>query len=180
MTKLFPHFIYFALIAAILVFVHSWQSEHDQRVLADATIKSANQSIVTLQQQITTTNAKAASDQAALERALKLVRTPAQAVAAIPQLTDAPLNARTVANDPVDVTVAALPLIQVLGQAKETSIQLGACQSDLKNETAISAEKDTEIAALKKKPKFWHRIGNTLKIAGVGFAIGLAVASHAL
>lgn len=173
------HLWYISLIAIGLIFIHSWQSEHDQRVLADATIKSANQSIATLQQQITTTNAKAASDQAALERALKPVRTPAQAVAAVPQLTDAPLNARTVANDPVDVTVAALPLIQVLGQAKETSIQLGACQSDLKNETAISAQKDTEIAALKKKPSFWHRITGTLKTVAVGIGIGL-VAAHAL
>ena len=173
MTKLFPHFIYFALISAILIFVHFYQQERDQRVLAEATIKSANQSIATLQQQISVTNAAAQSERVALEKSIAIVKTPSQAVAEIPQLTDAPLNARTVANDPVDVTVAALPLVQVLGQAKETSIQLGACQSDLKNEIAISASKDTEIAALKKKPKFLTRVKHVAEAVGVGIAIGV-------
>jgi hypothetical protein len=99
--------------------------------------------------------------------------TTGQIVAAIPQLTDAPLNARTIPGDPTNISVAAFPLIQVLQQAATDHVNLGACQSDLKNETAISAQKDAQIAILKKKSPFLTRLKHGAELVGVGLALGL-------
>jgi hypothetical protein len=172
------HLIWLAAVGVALVVGHIALQEHDQRVLADATIKTSQATIANLESQIVTTNAQAAQK---VQTVVKIVHdlgptpTTGQVVASIPQLTDAPLNARPAADNPAQVSVDATPFLNLLAQAKTDSINLGACQSDLKNETAIAGQKDVEIAALKKKPSLLKRVKHIAEAVGVGIAIGLVL-----
>ena len=94
--------------------------------------------------------------------------TPSQVVAAIPTLTDVPLATREITGNPVDVEVAAQPLMQLVGELKTAQIELGACQQ-------VSGLKDQQIVALKKKPKFFTRLKHVAEAVGVGVGIGLCV-----
>ena len=174
------HLTWIVAILVALVLGHSWLAEHDARMKADATIKASEATVATLQQQIAATNAQAAQKVQTIVKIVRETTTPTQAVAAIPQLTDIPLNGRVSIDNGNQVSVDAIPLIQVLGQAKENAVQLGACQSDLKNETAIGAQKDVQIAALKKKPSLLHRVGHVLKLVGIGVSIGAFIGAHGL
>jgi hypothetical protein len=170
------HAIWIVALAVALLIGHTAIQEHDARVLADAQIKTAQATIQNLQSQIATTNAQAAASVRKVSTFVRNVSTPAQAVPAIPELTNMPLQARPAVDNPAQVSVDAIPLVQLLGQAKEDEINLGACQADLKSETAIAQQKDQQIAALKKKPKFWTRVRKDLEIVGVGVVTGLVLA----
>ena len=173
---LLSHLVWIVAVAVALVIGNIALKERDQRMQAEAAIKVSQTTIASLQQQISTTNAQAAQK---IQVITKIVHdlgptpTTGQIVAAIPQLTDAPLNARLIPNDPTDISVAAFPLVQLLQQSAIDKVNLGACQSDLKNETAISAQKDVQIAALKKKPAFLSRVKHVAEAVGIGIAIGL-------
>lgn len=173
------HITYLVIIGIALIGFHSWQTEHDARLLASQQAKVAEATISGLQQQIVATNAAATKQVQVITKIVRDVQTPAQAVAAIPQLTDAPLNPAPAPN-PTQVSVDAIPLVQILAQAKQDSIELGACRSNETADQQIIAQKQTEIVALKKKPSFWHRVGGTLKIAGIGVGIGIALGAHGL
>jgi hypothetical protein len=175
-TWLISHLVWVVAVAVALVIGHVALSEHDARVKAEASIKASEATVASLQQQIATTNAQAAQKVTVITKVvhdLGPAPTTGQIVAAIPQLTDAPLNARTIPGDPTNISVAAFPLIQVLQQAATDHVNLGACQSDLKNETAISAQKDAQIAILKKKSPFLTRLKHGAELVGVGLALGL-------
>ena len=106
------------------------------------------------------------------------VKTVADAVVAIPQLTDVPLHTRAAVDDPTQVSVNAIPIVALLGQAKADKINLDACQQvGVLKDQQLTA-KDTEIAALKKKPSFWKRVTGTAKAVGIGVGIGLLLSSH--
>jgi hypothetical protein len=93
-------------------------------------------------------------------------------------LTDVPLHTRVAPDNPVQVSVDALPFINLLGQAKTDAINLAACQENLKAETSIVAAKQTEIVALKRKPSVFKRFIGSLKAVGIGVGIGLAISGH--
>jgi hypothetical protein len=175
-TWLISHLVWIVAIAVALVIGHVALGEHDARVKAEASIKASEATVASLQQQIAATNAQAAQKVQVITKVvhdLGPAPTTGQIVAAIPQLTDAPLNARTIPGDPTNISVAAFPLIQVLQQAATDHVNLGACQSDLKNETAISAQKDMQIAVLKKKPAFLTRVKHVAEAVGAGIIIGV-------
>ena len=167
------HVFYVVLIAAGLIFVHYWQAEHDARVAADAQVKTAQTSIANLQTNIAATNAAAASERAALVRALSAIKTPAQAVAAIPTISTVPLNSRVAVDNHAQVSVDAVALYTELNQCAQTTVALNSCTVDLKNETAIVAQQQTEIVALKKKPKFLTRVKHVFEAVAVGVGIGV-------
>ena len=166
------------IAAAVVGFIgfHAWIGEHDARLAADAAIKNSQATIATLKQQIAQTDARAAQKVQVVTRIVHDVSTPAQAITAIPQLTNAPLNARVSPDNPVQVSVDAVAFIGLLGQAKTDAINLAACQSDLGAQQKISSAKDTEIAALKKKPAFWKRVEGTAKAVGIVVGIGILLA----
>ena len=172
------HLIWVVAVAVALVLGHSYLVEHDARVVADAQIKVSEAAVATLQQQIAATNAAAAQKVVTITKIVHDVATPDEAVAAVPQLTDAPLNARTIPNNPIQISVDALPLIDLLGQAKIDKTNLDACTANLQSETAIVAAKQTEIVALKKKPSFLKRAAGVAKAVGVGIGIGLLISGH--
>jgi hypothetical protein len=174
------HLVWVVGIAVALVIGHSYLAEHDARLLADAQIKISEANVKALTDQIAATNAAAAQKVQVVTKIVHDAATPAQVVEAVPQLTDVPLHTRIAPDNPVQVSVDALPFINILGQAKTDAINLAACQENLKTETAIVDVKQTEIAALKRKPSFWKRLSGTAKTVGIGIGIGLFLGAHGL
>jgi len=178
-TFVLSHLIWVVAISVALLMGHAWLGEHDARVRAEADIKASQATVVNLQQQIAANNAQAAKTVQVIVKTVSDVKTPAQAVAAIPTLTDTNLNARVAPDNPSAIEVDAILLIEVLGQCKVDRVNLDACSQNLKAETEIVTQKDAQIAILKRKPKFWSRVSSTLKKVGLGIGIGL-VLSHGL
>jgi hypothetical protein len=167
------HLFYVVLIAVLLISGHIWLTEHDARVASDNAVKAAQVTVKTLQAQI---DAIPAVLHQRVQVVTKIVHdsvTPSQVVAAVPSLTDVPLNTRTVPGNQADVEVAAVPLMQLVGELKTSQLDLGACQQTgtLKDQQLVA--KDTEIVALKKKPKFLTRVKHVAEAVGVGIAVGL-------
>lgn len=175
---LLSHLVWIVALVVALVIGHTALVEHDARVVADAQIKTSQTVIASLQQQIVAANAAAAAKVVTITKIVHDVQTVPQAVQAIPQLADQPLNARPAVDNPVQVSVDAVPLVQELGECKIAQTSLTACQIDLKNETAIAAQKDDQIKALKRKPKFWNRVKKTLEIISIAAGIGAILGSH--
>lgn len=166
------HVAYIVIILIGLVAFHSWLTEHDARLASDQTVKVAEAKVADLQQQIVAVNAAAAKQVQVVVKQIEAVKTPAQAITAIPTLSDLPLNSRPAVDSPTAVSVEAIPLAQELAECRVVKIQSDACSTNLTNETAIVAQKDTVIASLQKKPSFWKRVTGTLKTVGIGAAIG--------
>lgn len=175
---LLSHLVWVVALTVAVIMGHSYIAEHDARVLADAQIKTSEANIVSLQQQIAATNAAAAQKVQVITKIVHDVQTPAQALVAVPQLTDVPLNARVSTDSPNQVSVDAVPFVELLGQCKTDAVNLNACQSDLKNQTTITAEKQNEIVALKKKPAFWTRVKKTAQIVAICIGIGITIGAH--
>jgi hypothetical protein len=175
------HLVWIVAAAVALLMARSFVAEHDARILADAQIKVSEKSVADLAKQISTTNTAAAEKVRTVVKIVHDAQTPLQQIAAVPQLTDVPLNARSIpalaANGPPQVAVDLAPLVQELGQCRESSVQLAACQSNLQAETAITGQKQIEIAALQKKPAFWQRVAGIAKAVGIGVGIGILVGS---
>lgn len=173
------HLFYIILILAGLGLFRFWIHEHDARIAAEATVKQEQTKVADLQDQIKAVNAAAARQVQVVVRTVEAVKTVPQAVTAIPQLTDVPLNARPSVDKPeVQVSVDAVPLVQALGQCKTDKINLDACQQDQIKLQAIVDSKDKQILALQKKPRFWARLWGYTKVglafAGIGIAVGKA------
>lgn len=149
------HVMYVVIIAGMLLAGHAWLQEHDARLQADQQVKLSESTIKTLQQQ-------AAQKVQVITKIVHDVKTPDQAVTAIPQLTDAPLNTRVAVDNPAQVSVDAVPLVTVLGQAKIDKTNLEACQSTL-------IEKDKVIKA--SKPTFWGKVKGQIIPVAVGIII---------
>ena len=172
------HLIWVVAITVALVMGHSYLAEHDARIAADAAIKVSQANVANLQKQMAANDAAAAQKTQTIVKIVHDAITPAQQIAAIPQLSDVPLNARIAPGLPEAVTVDLAPLVQELGQCKQDAVNLAACKIDLTNEKAIDAQKDDQIKALKKKPAFWHRVKKTLELIGICVGIGAALGSH--
>lgn len=186
MNYIKTHLFYILLVLGLVVAGRVWLHEHDARVAAEfavkadeSKVKDLQSSIDVLKKSIVDNDNKAAADRAALQQALKSVKTAPQAIAAIPSVSDVPLNIRP-ATDPNQVSVDAVPLYQELNQCRQNSVTLGACQRDLENETKIEEAqvsqlglKDDEIKQLKKKPRFFKRLWGVAKTASVGGGIVL-------
>lgn len=179
--KLFgkTHIFYIILIVMGFIAFRSWLVEHDTRLQAEGIVKQQEAKVADLQQQIVSVNAAATQKVQIVTKIVHDAQTPSQVVQAIPQLTTVPLNARVSPDNPAQVAVDALPLVQVLGQCRQDAIQLSACQqtSALKDEQLQA--KDVEIKALKKKPSFWARIKSHGKAAILG-AVALEVVKFVL
>lgn len=161
-----------ALFAVLALCGAAWLEEHDARIKAEVTVQASQTQIDSLQKQKDAADSAAKQQIAALQKQAKAVKTPAQAVQAIPALTDVPLNMRQVPGLPDAVTVDALPLFQQLNECKQDAVNLSACSTKLDLEQKIDADKDVQITALKKKPGFWTRVKDTAITVGIGVAAG--------
>lgn len=164
------------VIAILLTFgFTAWRQEHDARLVAEVKIVAAEQNIAHLQTDIQAITAQRDAKLSTLEKQRKTVSTPAAAIAAIPDLSTLPLSTRTVSDDPSRVSVDALSLFNELNSCRQTEVKLDACSKTAALNTAIVADKDVVISALRKKPSFFKRLGSTLKIVGIGIGIGVAL-----
>ena len=171
------HLIWVAGLGTALFLGHILILEHDRRLLADQQVKASEASVKTLQEQIEATRASAAKQHADVLALVKSVKTPAQAIQAIPTLTDVPLNTRP-GPDPMSVTVDATALFNGLAVCKQDKIDAAACSQVSAKQDEQIKEKDKEIAVLKRKPRFWARLKGILKTAAVtvGVVEGLRIA----
>lgn len=195
------HWFWLVFIAIGIISFYSWLQEHDARLQSDAAVKVAQSNVTALQSQIASNNQTITQLQAqmaqndlrtqqqlqTMQTLIQSVKTPQQAATAIPELTDNKVQPVTRANgDLVIPQSQAVPLFQELAQGKSDALSLATCKSDVTTETQVAQAKDktitddegiitqknNEIAALKKKPGFWHRVGSVLKQVGIGFATG--------
>lgn len=176
MTQIKTHAVYIIAIAALLLFGRVWLQEHDAKVLAEQTVKQQAAQVADLQKQIDAVLAQTTAKVQVVTKVVHDAITPSQVVAAIPKLSDLPLQARVAPDNPLDVEVAAQPLIQALGELKTTQVELSACQQvDGFKDKQLTA-KDEQIKALNKKPRFLTRIKHVAEAVGVGIAVGFLLA----
>jgi hypothetical protein len=168
------HLIWIVALIVGLIGVHSYLGEHDQRLLAAQQAKISEQRVKDLTLQIATSDAAAAQTIMALKTTMAKIKTPQQAIAAIPDVSN--LHPTISVNDPTKVEVPAVEFYQELNQCKQDNIALGACQVARVGKDEQLAAKDAEIAAYKKPKSFWHRTTSTLKYIGIGIAIGAVLA----
>ena len=169
-TFLQHHLPWVIIVIALVAGGHYWRIEHDARVVAEAQAKQSEAAIKTLQQQIADNDARAQEQIATLQQIVKQVKTPVQVVAALPQVLPQPLPVAPIVQPDQSILIPApdvLPLFQDLAAGKQATIELAQCQVDLKAETGIVNQKQDEIVALKKKPRFWKRVGHDLKIVAI-------------
>jgi hypothetical protein len=171
------HIFYVVIIAVGIIAFRSWLLEHDARLQAEQVAKVAEANIATLRTQIATSDAAAAQTIAALKKRATTVKTPEQAITAIPDVSTLPLHA-TASPQAGFVQVDALALYQELNQCTQDRTALGACQVARAADEKIIEQKDNEIAAYKKPKSFWHRTVSTLKAVGIGVGIGLVLGGH--
>ena len=172
-TFLQHHLPWVIIVIALVAGGHYWQIEHDARVVAEVQAKQSEAAIKTLQQQITDNDNEAQEKIATLQQIVKQVKTPPEVVAALPQVLPQPLPVAPkdfIVQPDQSILIPApdvLPLFQDLAAGKQATIELAQCQVDLKAETGIVNQKQDEIVALKKKPRFWKRVGHDLKIVAI-------------
>jgi hypothetical protein len=172
----------FGIVVAALVLLvgSSWLQEHDRRLMADVTVNQAQLQIDALKQQFAATDAANKMAIAALVRQRAEVKTAPQAVQAIQAeaKTDTEVQALDVQplpDAPDAVRVNSVPLFQKLNSCAQCGDNLTAARSDLATQQAIDKQKDEQIAALKRKPAFWHRVKVTAITLGIGAAAGYAI-----
>lgn len=170
------HVFYGAIIIILGVMAHVWLQEHDARVVAEQTIKVSQQHEKDLEAQISTLSSVAESQKRVIQVQVAAVKTVPQAIAAIPTLSDLPLNARPIPSMPDDVAVNAVALTQELGACRQDRIDLGACQKTIVLKDEIHGEDQKQITALKEKPKFWKRVKGDLRNGSILIGIGALLA----
>jgi hypothetical protein len=156
-----------------------WQ-EHEARVTAEVTIKAQQSAIEVIQKQMTANDAATAQTIATLQKTIAQVKTPAQVISVLPQVLPAPLPAPPTVNSDSSVTFPAadvMALFTDLSNCKIQAVTLAGAQSDLASDAKIIDAQKTEIAALKKRPRFWARVKSDVKKVGTGVAIGTIIAA---
>lgn len=172
------HFSY--LVGVALLALTAWYGghillqEHDARVLAEATIKISEAQVKDLQQQIANRDAQAQKQQQVIVKVIHDTTTPQQAVAAMPDIVNVPLSKPITLDTTGGMVIPStdiMPIFQQLADDKLCRSQLVTAAADLTDTKAIVVQKDTEIAALKKKPSFWKRVKSDAEKVGIGAAI---------
>lgn len=198
------HVIWIAAVGVGGVGIHSWITEHDNRLLADKAVavdeqkvKTLNDQIATstatiagLQQQIDDNDARARQQIAQLQNLVAKVKTAPQAASAIGDMTQGAVTPKAETNG--DLTIPApqvIPLFEELAAGKQSAISFQSCSEDLATEKQMLAEtqknfiaeqnivvaKQNEIDSIKKPKKFWRRFGSELKTVGISVGIGWLV-----
>lgn len=166
---------FYIVLGLVCVFgAHEWMAEHDARIRSEFTVKQSEEKVKSLQAELVTTKQATAQKVITIQRVIEKVKTPSDAIAAIPSLSTLPLNARLVPNLPNAVEVDAIPLAQELATCKIAETKLDGCEKSLTITTGIVAEKDAIINAT--KPSLWKRIKHDAIVIGISGAIGFALA----
>lgn len=173
MNYIKTHLFYIILIGLALVAGRAWLQEHDSRLVAETSVKESQARVKDLEGQVVAIKTAADARVKDLQAQARAIKTPAQAIAAIPDVSNIPL--RPLPAGPTSVTVEAIPLYQELAACRVTEVKLNACEKTAEVTQEAVKEKDIQIAALKKKPGFFKRLGGTLKTGGTGVVIGILI-----
>jgi hypothetical protein len=175
------HLYYIVLALGCWYGTHTWLQEHDQRMAAEAALKSTVTQVANLQTQIKDRDTASAKQQQVIVKVIHDTVTPTQAVAAIPSVT-APLPKPITLDANQDMIIPEPDVVQIFDQLADDKlcrVQLSTAAADLVDEKSIAAGLQTEVTTLKKKPSFIKRVKHDAKIIGIGIAIGgLLVAIH--
>ena len=164
------HLVWVVAVAVAYVGFTNWRYAHDEAAAKAAQVQVAQATIANLQAQI------AANDKQAARKVQTIVKIVHDAQTNFPDLPA--LSARTIPGDPVDVEVAAQPLMNLIGQYETVVTNLNACQADDTAEKAIVVQKDNEIVVLKKKPPLKARLVRAMKVGGTILGIGILIGLH--
>ena len=176
---LLSHLVWVVAVLVAYVGFTNWKFEHDNAAAKAAQVQVAQATIAQLQAQIATNDNQAAQKVHVITKIVRDAQTPAQVVAALPNFPDLPvLNARTIPNDPVDVEVAAQPLMDLIGKYETVVTNLNSCQADDTAEKAIVVQQQNEIVVLKKKPPLKARLIHAAKVGGTILGIGILIGLH--
>lgn len=187
-TYVLHHIFYIVLIVLGLLAGRAWLQEHDHRLVAEqqekiseANVKASELRYKDLQAQLDQVRSLSDARVNSLEAAAKAVKTAPQAIAALPSVSNVPFE--VIPDRPDRISVEAVPFYQEQAACRVTEEKLGSCQKEevikdqqLVEKTGQVVEKDKEIAALKKKPSFWKRLGSETKSGSVFISIGITIA----
>lgn len=168
------HLFYIILIVGGVFGFKAWEEQHDQVILAEQREKGNDKLVKSLQDGIAARDKELASRKVQTVKIVREVRTPEQAIAAVPLLVPdlAPaLQAKPAPDDKKAVEVQAMAFTDLLGQFRDTRDELQTCLVDLEDEKKIAAADEDTIKALKKKPGFWKRVTSHGKWAIGGMVV---------
>lgn len=170
------HAVWVVAIIVALIGFHSWQGEHDARLTAETQVKASQQAVDALKSSVVIRDAQARQQVEVIVRQQAAVRTPAQAVAAIPDVSQLPFAIRPAPAGPDYVLPAPdlVPLYTALAEGKRCGIDLLACQGDYADQLKINGQIEEQRDAWKKAAKgtFWSRMKDCAVRAGVGGTAG--------
>lgn len=174
------------LLAVLVIGGFSYLQEAKARAALDAELKAENGQLADLNARMAASDKQAQATLAARQAAAAKVKTPAQAIAALPTVVGLPKPIilqgpeTTVAMVPGDAILPKadiLPLFQKLENCKEHDILLGECQIDrqtLRTETDLLTKERDQAVSTVKGGTFWTRFKHNAKwvavVAGTGFA----------
>jgi hypothetical protein len=179
------HLIWVVAVVTLLLGFHSWQKEHDARLLATQEEKVAEAQVKTLQQSITDRDRQTTIATAPIVKIIHDVKTVPEVIGALPTVLNQPLPAPVIPEPPTGPQGSGifipepdvLPIFDQVADDKVCRVQLDTAMKDLTDEKSIVGQRDNEITQLKKKPSFWARTKSTVKILGIGLGLGLALGS---
>jgi hypothetical protein len=171
-----PHLFWIVLISGGLFFFRMWLSEHDARILADVQVKESQSTIDQLRQQIAAGKVETQKQVQVIIKEVQAAKTPAQQIAEINKLAQNPIHAEPVLSDPSKVLVDLAPMLEEESECRQQAVKLGACEQEIKLRDSIDIEQGKQVAALKKKPGFWHRVADTAKKVAIGVGVGIVTA----
>lgn len=174
-TTAVKHILFIALCVAGFVVFRSYMAEHDARLVAEGKITSAEKTVAALEVQQTKMTEAAKVEVTVLQKQADAVKTAPEAITALPTVSVPELKAEALPDAPDRVSVEAVPLYQELNACKVDGVNLSACALNLAAEKQITAQKDIEIAALKQKPSFWHRVKTSAIEVGIGIGTGYVI-----
>lgn len=177
---LLTHLIYIVIIVAMVVGFRSWRAEHDARLAAEKSIAVSQQVVKSLQDQITQRDAASAKQVQTIVKVIHDVQTPQQAAQNLPAVVTSPLAAPVAVEASGDWLVPRSDVMGIFAQLSDDKlcrVELTNVRADLTDEKAINTQLNGQIAILKKKPSFWHRVGSTMKKVGIGVGIGIGIAA---
>jgi hypothetical protein len=173
------HLIWIVGVAVLLLGFHSWQGEHDARLLAAQEEKVAETQVKSLEAQISERDKQVTVQTAPIIKIIHDVKTVPEVIGALPTVMTRPLP-QPIVQQSSGIKIPELDVIPLFDQVADDKVcrsLLDTSSNDLADTRGIVKQKDDEIKALKKPKSFWSRTKSTLKVIGIGVGIGVVLGS---
>lgn len=181
-----------AAALALMLGLSTWLSEHDDRTRLEATLKAQSETISKLDAQMSHRDQQTAQLVEQIQKMAAKVRTPTQAVQALPNVVNLPKpiyidvpkdkEGKPLPDAPSSVVIpkeSVVPLFQELAKCKQQSTELDGCKAtvaDLKTKsTTLQSERDQAVAVV-RGGTFWTRVKRNAEWLAIGAAVGAVAA----